>query len=329
MSTTGIVVHQNNVVTLDNNTNWAGYFDRYLNPRTRAIYARDLKEFFGGEIPRSSPEFIAKASTEYVLKWRINQSARGLKAVTVNRKLSAIRTFFDYAVATGLLNRNPAHPKLVAPLKAAKWEPEINLSIDDVKAMLSCCYNDKQKIRGLRDRAIIALGFTSILRRSEIVGLSWPDIAAAQKGKYMLKLRHAKGGEGETVPLNAITKQMVEEYLLAFGTPERIMEDKEGLPVFVSLSQRSYGKRLNGNTVGKIVKRRATQAGLPAHAIHAHSLRHAGVTQLLEGGEDLAKVQVFARHKNPQTTMMYNQAIEKFKNSAADRLARDIWGGVM
>jgi site-specific recombinase XerD len=326
MTTKDLIAHQSNEIAQTSRPEWSGYFERYLNPGTRAIYARDIKDFFGGAIPADTQEFIARATTQNVLQWRNQQSVLGLKAVTINRKLSALRTFFEYAVAVGLLPRNPAHPKIVAPLKTAKWEPEISLSIEDIKAMLACCFEDKQKVRGMRDRAIIALGFTSILRRSEIVGLSWPDIVHGGSGRYMLKLRRAKGGEGETVPINRMTKKMIEEYLSCFGTPEAIREDKDGLPIFISLSPRTYGKRLNDNSVGKIVKRRAKQAGLPEHAVHAHLLRHAGVTHLLDLGEDLAKVQVFARHKNPQTTMVYNRVIEKFKNSAADRLADEMFG---
>lgn len=305
---------------------YGAYFDRYLNPRTRKIYLNDVVSFFDGEIPTTVIELRERATTDAVLRWRTTLYQEGNKAVTVNRKLSAVRTFFDYAVAIGWLYRNPAHAKLVAPLKVADWEPEISLSLKDVKAMLERCYQDVQRKRGMRDRAIIALGFTSILRRSEIIGLSWSDIVSVGRGQYMLRLRHAKGGDGETVPLNAMTKQLIEEYLVELGSPEQLKEDINGMPIFVSLSKRTFGRRLNDNTIGKIIKRRAGQAGLPSEMIHAHLLRHAGVTHLLENGEDLAKVQVFARHKNPQTTMVYNRAIEKFRHSAADRLARDVFG---
>jgi site-specific recombinase XerD len=325
MPPTALVAPEDFAPVVSTPLQWSGYFDRYYNQGTREIYLRDIKEFFGGELPVTSEEFLKKAHPEEVLLWRNEMSLFGLKAVTINRKLSALRTFFDYALAAGVINRNPAHTKLVAPLKAAKWEPDISLGIDDVKAMLTCCYEDKQSVRGFRDRAIISLGFTSILRRSEIVGLSWPDIVRGGKDRYILKLREAKGGEGETVPLDAMTKKLIEEYLVCFGSPQAIREDQKGLPIFISLSRRTYGKRLNANSVGKIVKRRAAQAGLPAYAVHPHLLRHAGITYLLENGEDLAKVQLFARHKDPKTTMVYNDAIQKFQNSAADKLSRGLF----
>ena len=95
-------------------------------------------------------------------------------------------------------------------------------------------------------------------------------------------------------------------------------------PLFTSLSNNNKGQRLTTRSVSGVVKERLKKAGYNSSRLTAHSLRHTAVTLSLLAGKNLAEVQQFARHVNITTTMIYNHALDKAKNSCSEAITEAI-----
>jgi integrase/recombinase XerD len=139
---------------------------------------------------------------------------------------------------------------------------------------------------------LLQVAYAAGLRISEIVGLSWPDVIARDKGRVQLSIA-GKGGKLRQVLLPA----EVSGGLLALAPP-----DAAG-PVFCGRS----GQRLGERAVFGMLKRTAKRAGLPA-AVSPHWLRHAHGSHALDRGATLPEVQETLGHDNIATTSGYLHA---------------------
>jgi site-specific recombinase XerD len=163
-------------------------------------------------------------------------------------------------------------------------------------------------LRGIRDRAILLLGFAAAVRRSELVDLNVNDIAWRRDG-VSLAIRRSKGdqtGEGQfvdvlygrresTCPVRAL-KRWLEAAKITAG------------PVFRPVERDLAGEdRLSAKMVAYVVKRAAIRAGIDPTLLAGHSLRSGHVTQALANGADAAKAKEQLRHKRIDTTLGYNK----------------------
>jgi site-specific recombinase XerD len=146
--------------------------------------------------------------------------------------------------------------------------------------------------RSKRGRLLLQVAYAAGLRISEIVGLSWPDVIARDKGRVQLSIA-GKGGKLRQVLLQA----EVSGALLALAPP-----DATG-PVFCGRSAQRLGER----AVFGMLKRTAKRAGLPA-AVSPHWLRHAHGSHALDRGATLQEVQETLGHDNIATTSGYLHA---------------------
>lgn len=315
-------------------------FHQYLAmkkaPKTRDGYAFDIQSFYDWNLPDDLEFFRDRSSCEAVQMWvnqlimPVDEGGQGLAATSAKRKLSAIRHFFEYCVVKGLLDRNPAHKMLVSPPAAPPWEPNLGLTTAQVRAMAEVCRQDKDRIKGLRDLAILSIGFTCCLRVSEISGTSVHDIRRDRED-VLLHILKAKGGFNQKVQMPTSTKQRIEDYILALGgfgvlRPDKGIKGEDRFPVFVSLSNRSKFHRLSESGICKIIERRGLEAGVLNINIHSHLLRHSGITHLFELGWDIRRIQMHARHKDPKTTQIYHDIWFQRKHSAAEALG-DLFEG--
>jgi integrase/recombinase XerD len=167
---------------------------------------------------------------------------------------------------------------------------------------------DTQKPRGLRDRAMLSLMYSSGLRVSELVQLKLRDLDLARG----VLVAYGKGGKRRIVPVGEVALAHLEAHLEAQPAPRR--GGNAGL-VFHS----PRGKPWTRQMVWKLVGRYARSAGLPGH-VHPHRLRHSFATHLLAGGADLRTVQTFLGHSDIVTTEIYThvstaKVAEEFRKS--------------
>ena len=171
-------------------------------------------------------------------------------------------------------------------------------------------------VTGVRDRAIILLGFAGALRRSELVALNVADIEMTENGLLVRILRSKtdQEAEGAVVAVLSGGTYCPAEAVLSWLTAAKITEGF----VFraISRSGKVSASGLSDRTVSSIVKRGARQIGLDAKKFSAHSLRSGFLTSAAANGASIFKMMDVSRHKSIDTLRTYVRDAELFKDHA-------------
>ena len=282
------------------------YLSAAIADNTRRAYQADLADFYrwGGIVP-CSPELLA----EYV-----SFRAATHCAVTLTRRVVAIsrahttRNFPDPAkndlvrtVLRGVRRLNGNAQRQVRPLLK-----------EDVMAMLP----QMRGTKGLRDKALLLIGFAAALRRSELVALDLGDIAFVSEG-LVLTIRRSKTdqeGVGRRIaiphgrtsgcPVKAL-RAWLEQAAIAEGAIFRSVNKGGGV-----------GGRLSANAVAEIVKTHADSIGLSPHEFSGHSLRSGLVTSAVLAGISTHKIMAQTGHRSSEMVARYIRDADIFNNNA-------------
>ena len=191
-------------------------------------------------------------------------------------------------------------------IKLAKQKDEETISfldVSDVEKMVAI--PDVSTPKGLRDRTILELFFSSGMRISELTALNQDQFTMLQDNSISRTYELSIVGKGKhirTIFISPRSAQWVRLYL-----KERHDVEK---PLFTNLSKNSESKRLTPRAIQMMIKRCATLAGI-AKKVTPHTLRHTYATDLLDAGADLRSVQELLGHKNVSTTQVYTHVTNK------------------
>jgi integrase/recombinase XerC len=223
-------------------------------------------------------------------EWLAGLYRRRLAAVTIRRKLAAVRGLFRFLLRDGLVHKNVA--RLVRTPKAPQKLPEV-LTPDQVNGLLDGVAAGKlERPHPARDRAIFELLYGCGLRVSELAGLNLEDVDRTERWLRVC----GKGRKQRQVPLPGKAAEALERYL----SERPVVRDE--LAVFLNHRR----ARLSDQGIRGIVKLYATLVnGDPS--IHPHSFRHAYATHLLADGADLRAIQELLGHARLSTTQKYTQ----------------------
>lgn len=275
------------------------HFERFLedlkrentSAHTLRAYAADLRQFAGyfaakgGQPPR--PQDL---DTLALRGWLADLYRRRLSAVTMRRKLAALRSFFRFLVREGLVEVNVARllrtPRTPKTLPRVLTAEQTNLLLDQVAA------GKLERPRPARDLAIFELLYGCGLRVSELVGLNLEDMDSAER---WLRVR-GKGRKERQVPFGAKAAAALERYL----------DERQACAGEPALLVNHRGTRLTDRGVRGIVKLYAALLAGDS-SIHPHSFRHAFATHLLSDGADLRAIQELLGHARLSTTQKYTQ----------------------
>ena len=277
----------------------ARQIERYLeelarggaSPHTVAAYRSDLRQFLEFLSPPEMAPPEPQAIDLLILReWLAALYGMKLEAVTIRRKLAAVRGLFRFLLREGVVRINVG--RLVRTPKAPKKLPEV-MTPDQVNTLIDGVAADKlERPFPARDRAIFELLYGCGVRVSELAGLNLEDVDRAER---WLRVR-GKGRKERQVPLPGQAASALERYLA-----ERPVAREEHA---VFLNHRS--QRLTARGIRGIVKFYATfVSGDPS--IHPHSFRHAYATHLLADGADLRAIQELLGHARLSTTQKYTQ----------------------
>lgn len=284
--------------------------------RTRRIYAQDL-DHFAKHLGRTSPaEAIASLlvmpqgeAHAVVSRYRDDMSAHGYAPATVNRRIATLRSIVTTAQTFGLV---PWALKIKG-VRSKRFRDTRGPGKEGFLAMIRLL-ESRSDPASIRNTAILRLLFDLALRRSEVCGLDIGHVGFDSRRIWIL-------GKGDVsrVPLslpdptyNAIVRWLRVHPLLKPLVPK----DPGRLPLFVALAGPYAGHRLTPDSVWRIVVATGLEAGI-GH-VRPHGLRHAAITTALDATRgDVRSVQRFARHRNPATTMQYDDS----KDDLAGRVA--------
>jgi integrase/recombinase XerC len=273
--------------------------ERYLEDLARGgasehsvrAYESDLREFLEYlSPPQTEPPAPLAIDLPMIREWLAALYGRRLTAVTIRRKLAAVRGLFRFMLREGLVPVNVA--RLVRTPKAPQKLPEV-MTAEQVNNLIDGVGAGKpERPFPSRDRAIFELLYGCGVRVSELAGLNLEDLDRTA----MWLLVRGKGKKERQVPLPGQAARALERYI---GERPVVREEHA-----VFLNHRR--KRLTTRGIGGIVKLYATSLA-DDPSIHPHSFRHAYATHLLADGADLRAIQELLGHARLSTTQKYTQ----------------------
>ena len=255
--------------------------ERRLSSHTREAYRRDLAAAADRFAAAGKPGWTALNPVD-VQGFAAWCHRRGLSGRSIQRRLSALRTFFDFLIREGIGDRNPA--RSVRAPKVARRLPKA-LDPDEAADLLDG--ELPQAYEAVRDHAMLELLYSSGLRLGEVQGLSLGDLDLATGLVSVL----GKGSKRRIVPVGRKAREALGRWLA-------IRRGGEEPAVFVSRA----GRRLGARAIQDRVRRFASRHGID---LHPHMLRHSFASHLLESSGDLRAVQELLGHADLGTTQIY------------------------
>jgi site-specific recombinase XerD len=216
---------------------------------------------------------------------------------TVKQHLAALRMLFDWLVSGGVLPVNPAS-SVRGPKHSVKRGKTPVLSAEEMGQLLASI--DVTELKGLRDRALIALMAYSFARVGAAITLRVEDYYL-QGRRGWIRLQE-KGGKVNEMPCHHNLEKYLDEWLAATK-----LVDDAGAPLFPSFRNGVLTRvPLAQTNVHQMVRLRAAQAGIRTK-LNCHSFRATGITTYLRNGGKLEIAQQMAGHESARTTGLYDR----------------------
>ncbi len=259
--------------------------ERRLSAHTAAAYKRDLGTL-RSFCDQHHIDDWTRLDSQHVRSFAAACHRQGLSPRSIQRRLSAVRSFYKYLLREGVTTRNPAQD--VSAPKAPKRLPR-TLDADQMTRLVEVTGDDPQVAR---DRAIMELLYSSGLRLAELVSLNIPDVDMADRTVRVT----GKGNKTRIVPVGEHALAALRAWLKQRAN----LANPDELALFVG----ARGARISPRTVQSRVRRWATIQGIDAR-VSPHMFRHSFATHVLESSGDLRAVQELLGHANISTTQIY------------------------
>jgi integrase/recombinase XerD len=269
------------------------WLTRYDSPHTRAAYERDLRGWLAWcQQARVHP---LDARVMHTDAWLASQRDAGAARRSIARRLSAVRSWYDYLIRNTAADEVPlvtVNPADTAnrPQVDRDDSPTVGLSREEAGRLITAADAD-----GLRSAAVIRLMLTNAVRCEVITSARVADYGS-DRGHRVLDST-VKGGRRKRDPVPPPTARAIDAWLDSRGGywPADLL--------FVT----GKGRPLSEVYLFRLVRRLARRAGIEtAGRLSPHSLRHTAITEALDATHDLRRAQDLAGHADPRTTRLYD-----------------------
>jgi integrase/recombinase XerC len=264
-------------------------YERNSSPQTVQTYEESLREFESYISLRDSRLSLQAVDADLIRDWMESLMDKGNTASTINKKLSALRSFYRFSLKRKLVEKDPAHgivgPKKSKPLPQFLRESEMNHLLDRLE------WDNNYK--DVRARTILLLFYEAGLRRSELTGLNDVDI---DFGSRQLKVT-GKRNKQRIIPFGQELADALNQYLEA-------RREQFGLRENSALFLSDKGERITGSQVYLIVHRYLTLV-TSLKKRSPHVLRHTFATAMLNNGAGLESIKKLLGHESVDTTEIY------------------------
>lgn len=271
--------------------------EKGLAANSLAAYGRDLREM--AEWVAKNGLVIDSLKPEDIREWLIDLSRKGISQRTKRRKISSIRGFFKFALAEGHIDTDPS--ETIESPQIGQYIPAF-LSVEDIEMLFSVPETDTDK--GILDRALLELIYSSGLRVSEVISLRLSDVDTETR----VLTCTGKGSKTRKVPVGSAAVEWLNLYLPV----RRSLETTSDL-LFVS----NTGRPLTRQYVHKMIREYAGQCGLTN--VSPHTLRHSFATHLIQNNADIRSVQQMLGHADISTTQIYTHITSEHLKRAYER----------
>ena len=285
---------------------WTDSFLKYLaaernySSATIRSYAKDLsmfQEFLEEQNPNASWTAV---EAEDVREWVIYlMDEQKMAASSVNRRLSAMRSFYKYLRRVGRVSINPME-KVVAPKKKRPLPYYVRES--EMDRLLELTAEDRS-FKGIRDRLVLMMFYETGIRRAELLGMTDASVDLVTK---QIKVT-GKRNKQRIVPFGEELENEIKAYQMA-------REETLGQRTFPALFVTEKGTAMNEKQVSKIVKENLSKV-TTIKKRSPHVLRHSFATAMLNNKADLTSIQKLLGHESVSTTEIYTHvSFEELKS---------------
>ena len=274
--------------------------ERAYSPRTVQSYEMDLNEF-EAYLRRTDAELTLEAvDADNVRNWTMEMMEAGQKETSVNRRLSALRSFYRYLLRKGVIKVSPMQtvkgPKKKKPLPMFLREEEMNRLLDET--------DFGEGFEGERDRLIIEMFYETCMRRAELVGLNEADVDF-YRGQIKVT---GKRNKQRLIPFGEELGSALRLYMEEKA--QEVPETEDGA-LFVQKS----GRRVTDAWVYTMVRRNLSRV-TTIKKRSPHVLRHTFATTMLNHDAELEAVKELLGHESVSTTEIYTHTtFEELKNA--------------
>lgn len=264
---------------------------------TIASYIRDLSQF-SAYIVKDLQTITSDDIRDYVTYL----THQGKSDATIARSVASLKSFYQYCIAQGFTESNPARDIHVA--KGEKKLPQI-LSGAEVELLLQ--QPNGSELKGFRDKAMLELLYASGIRVSELIQLDVQDVNLV--GEF---IKCDSKNKVRIIPLYPAAMKTLQTYIQ--NTRPRLIANPAETALFVNVS----GERMSRQGFWKLVKYYQEKANI-SHDITPHTLRHSFAAHLLENGADLKFIQEMLGHSDISSTQVYAQVVKQNLKTAYQR----------
>ena len=262
--------------------------EKRFSPHTLNAYRKDLDGF--AAYCKSHYQLTILSQVEYpiIREWIVHLSSSGLKSQSINRKCSALKSYFRFLQKTGEIDQSPMQfhrqlkttPKLVVPLTEKEFRAVIEMY-------------DHSHFEGARDALILELLYTTGMRRAELLSLT---LDAIDRNNRQLQVV-GKRNKTRIIPLLPKVISQMDGYLAHRNQIEKANGSKW---LFVNRK----GKELNPSYIYKCVTTYLAKVSTK-QKVSPHVLRHTFATHLLNRGADINSIKEILGHKSLSSTQIY------------------------
>jgi len=280
-------------------------FERRYSPHTISAYRSDITQFtdYITETYGIPDEDLIKVNHRQIRSWIMLLMEQGKSARSVNRKLSALKTYYRYCRKQQLITRDPM-AKITSPKTPSVLPVFVEPSgIDRLFDLIANEYpetNDKERFVRTRDTLILELLYGTGIRRAELLGL---EDTAFDRANGNVKVT-GKGNKERIIPVSKEMLRLVDTYI---AERNRLFGPGKGLLVTAS-GGRAYPKMIY-TIVHRLLRQVSTLARTSPHV-----LRHTFATHLSNNGADLNAIKELLGHASLASTQVYtHNSIEQLK----------------
>lgn len=265
--------------------------------KTLTAYENDLKDFQDFIIHLDEKNDLIQVNYPFVRQWAVSLMEKGIQNRSINRKISALKSFYKYLLKTGSISQYPLDG--YKSLKVAK-KIVVPFSQKEMEGLKEF-YEETDSFEAVRNKLIIELLYTTGMRRAELIGLTLPQIDLNTKQIKVLGKRNKE----RYIPLLESTIYIIMEY---------IKEREKVKTQSTHLLLTKTGKQVYDNLIYRVVKNYMNLVSSKEKK-SPHVLRHSFATHLLDEGSDLNTVKELLGHSSLASTQVYtHSSLERLKD---------------
>jgi integrase/recombinase XerC len=270
-------------------------YEKRLSQHTLTAYSTDLNQFYDYLRINYQIKELNEINHSLIRSWIVNMMEEKMTPRSINRKITALKTFYKYLLRQNIVSDNPMlkiqSPKTSKRLPVFVEKEKMNVLLDNVE------FENNEE--GIRNKLIIEMFYSTGMRLSELINLKQKDVDLHSGQLKVLGKRNKE----RIIPFNNELKNKIEEYL-------RVKDGKASEILFV----RAGGKKMYEKLVYKIVKQYLSLV-TTIDKKSPHVLRHTFATHMLNNGADLNSIKELLGHANLAATQIYtHNTVEKLKN---------------